>query len=223
MGWWWNSPSQSEASSVSPVPDNGAPPSQLQAEQHTPAPPPQKRTTVSRDELAEAELQAFLAGLKPTHESAQSTPSSSAESPPPPPPPPTSSSIDPDSLYPTTMSCRSAFDYAFFCQSLGGQWVNYYRYGELRDCSQHWSDFWFCMRSKSYSEADRAKMIADRYRKKAVKWKTGPSSEDVWDIRTEPVRGAFEGDFAAAEREMKLMEQREMEGKGIEMQNSEAM
>ncbi|KMU80121.1 hypothetical protein CISG_08463 [Coccidioides immitis RMSCC 3703] len=51
----------------------------------------------------------------------------------------------------------------------------------------------------------------DHQRKKAAKWKTGPTSEDVWDIRTEPVKGAFQGDFAAVEREMKLAEQREKE------------
>jgi hypothetical protein len=54
-------------------------------------------------------------------------------------------------------------------------------------------------------------MIADHHRKKAVKYKTGPSSEDVWDLRTEPVANAFQGDFRALEREMKATEQREEE------------
>ncbi|EAS37130.3 uncharacterized protein CIMG_02484 [Coccidioides immitis RS] len=204
MGWWWSSSNQPEEAPALPASDNGHAPSQRQATEHPSTPSTLKHTPVSRDEQADAELQAFLSGMKDTTESSHPINSSSQLTSLP-------SSIDPDSLYPTTMSCRTAFDYAFFCQSFGGQWVNYYRYGELRDCSQHWSDFWFCMRTKSYSEEDRAKMIMDHQRKKAAKWKTGPTSEDVWDIRTEPVKGAFQGDFAAVEREMKLAEQREKE------------
>lgn len=100
--------------------------------------------------------------------------------------------ISPDALYPATMSCRSALDYAMFCQSFGGQFVNVYRYGEFRSCKNHWSDFWLCMRTRQWDEKDRAKAIQDSYRKKAVKWKTGPSSEDIWDVRTEPVKDAFQ-------------------------------
>lgn len=100
--------------------------------------------------------------------------------------------ISPDALYPSEMSCRSALDYAMFCQSFGGQFVNVYRYGEFRSCKNHWSDFWLCMRTRSWDEQERATAIQDHFRKKAVKWKTGPSSEDVWDVRTEPVKGAFQ-------------------------------
>lgn len=39
--------------------------------------------------------------------------------------------ISPDALYPSEMSCRSALDYAMFCQSFGGQFVNVYRFGEF--------------------------------------------------------------------------------------------
>ncbi|KAL9619891.1 MAG: hypothetical protein Q9160_005538 [Pyrenula sp. 1 TL-2023] len=105
---------------------------------------------------------------------------------------------------PTTLSCRDCFDYAFFCQSFGGQFVNVYRYGELRDCKQHWSDFWFCMRTKSYGEDERKKAIQDRWRNKEHKFKTGPSSEDVWRQRNERVTGAFTGnweDIFRAEKE----------------------
>lgn len=72
------------------------------------------------------------------------------------------------------------------------------------------------MRTKSYSEDQRSKMIADRYRKKAIKYKKGPSSEDVWEIRTEPLEGAFQGDFAALEREMKAAEELENAKKGAD-------
>lgn len=97
-----------------------------------------------------------------------------------------------DALYPSEMSCRSALDYAMFCQSFGGQFVNVYRFGEFRSCQNHWSDFWLCMRTRSWDEGERARAIQDHFRKRAIKWKTGPSSEDVWDVRIEPVKDAFQ-------------------------------
>lgn len=100
--------------------------------------------------------------------------------------------ISPDALYPAEMSCRSALDYAMFCQSFGGQFVNVYRYGEFRSCSNHWQDFWLCMRTRQWDEKDKVKALQDHFRKKAVKWKTGPSSEDIWQVRTEPVKDAFQ-------------------------------
>jgi len=57
-------------------------------------------------------------------------------------------------------------------------------------------------------------MIADHYRKKAVKYKMGPSSEDVWELRTEPATDAFQGDFKALEKEMKIAARREEEERG---------
>jgi len=85
--------------------------------------------------------------------------------------------------------------------------VNVYRYGELRSCSEHWNNFWLCMKANTYPEEEGKKTIRDHYRKKAIKYKTGPSSEDVWEVRTEPLRGAFEGDFAALERQMEEEEE----------------
>ncbi|KAI9716894.1 MAG: hypothetical protein M1812_005043 [Candelaria pacifica] len=100
-------------------------------------------------------------------------------------------SISPDSLFPTTMSCRQAFDSAFYCQSMGGQFNNLYRYGEVRNCSENWSQFWFCMRTKSQPMEKKGAMIQEHYRQRAVKYKVGPSSEDIWEVRSEPVENAF--------------------------------
>jgi hypothetical protein len=36
-------------------------------------------------------------------------------------------------------------------------------------------------------------MIAARYKEKAAKNKTGRSSEEVWEVRKEPLEGAFRG------------------------------
>ena len=49
-----------------------------------------------------------------------------------------------------------------------------------------------CMRTRNWDEKDRAKAVQDHYKQKAIKWKTGPSSEDVWQVRTEPVKDAFQ-------------------------------
>ncbi|KAH8730882.1 hypothetical protein GQ44DRAFT_700024 [Phaeosphaeriaceae sp. PMI808] len=101
--------------------------------------------------------------------------------------------LDPN--LPRTMSCRAAFDSAFYCSSLGGHFNDLYRYGQLRSCNEHWNDFWFCMRVKnSYNPREtKERMVQDRYRDKEQKVKSGPSSEDVWRARGpgEEVVGAF--------------------------------
>ncbi|PLB45385.1 hypothetical protein P170DRAFT_439154 [Aspergillus steynii IBT 23096] len=205
MGWWWNSSSPKEASPASPAPPSSSSPQQPSSDPQPSARPP----PLTREEQADAEFKKLLASLEGdinsgSPKTSQQTSSPSESGPEATVPP---SSIAPESLYPDTMSCRSAFDYAFFCQSFGGQFVNVYRYGELRSCSEHWDNFWLCMKTRTWSDASRKKAIRDHNRKKAIKFKTGPSSEDVWDLRTEPDRNAFEGDFAALEREMKAEEE----------------
>jgi hypothetical protein len=178
----------------------------LQDPATTTIPPPSKPTTAptSTSTHDDAELREFLAAIEWTSDSsnpssAKTSSSSSSTSDPNSDP----SSISFESLYPTSLSCRSAFDYAFFCQSFGGQWVNVYRYGNLRSCSEHWENFWLCMRSRGYSDESRRETIRDHYRKKAVKYKTGPSSEDVWEVRTEPLQNPFGADMAAYKEQQK--------------------
>lgn len=199
MGWWWNSSSQKDDSASS------APQKQTRS-QYVP-----QRSPTRDEQAAEAEFKQLLAAFDSNNDTKQTSKSIDTSSPNAgdftTPAKPTTSSIAPESLYPDTMSCRSAFDYAFFCQSFGGQFVNVYRYGELRSCSDHWDNFWLCMRTRSFPEAERKRVIRDHNRKKEIKYKTGPSSEDVWDMRTEPVRDAFQGDFVALEREMKAEEE----------------
>jgi Protein of unknown function (DUF3128) len=156
----------------------------------------QPRKASTRDDESEQELNAWL---KLIESESGETPSSTKLLKP---KPRSLGDISPDSLYPTEISCRSAFDYAFFCQSFGGQFVNIYRYGTFRSCSNHWQDFWLCMRTRQWAKEDREREVADHYRKKAIKYKQGPSSEDVWEMRTEPVKDAFQGDLEALEREV---------------------
>ncbi|RAO70544.1 uncharacterized protein BHQ10_006556 [Talaromyces amestolkiae] len=222
MGWgWWSSSSSSNN-------QNGQPQSQQPDILQQPSisssqPEPKPRRQLTREEQADAELRDFLKSLEssvtppspPSSQPSQAPSSTTTTT------SPTSlesiqsetpSSIAPDSLYPDTMSCRSAFDYAFFCQSFGGQWVNVYRYGELRSCSEHWENFWLCMKARGIKDDNTSKeMIRNHYRKKAIKYKTGPSSEDVWEVRMEPLKGAFSGDFEKMEREMKLAEEQQQQ------------
>ncbi|KAL3477982.1 hypothetical protein BJX99DRAFT_116336 [Aspergillus californicus] len=201
MGWFW-SKSSSSKDELPSAPQMPAPAESL------PTPPPQQQPQLTREEKADAEFKKLWASLEsdmnqsPSLSQSQqsSTPTSASKSQSPP-------SIAPESLYPDTMSCRAAFDYAFFCQSLGGQFVNVYRYGELRSCSEHWENFWMCMKIRTNSDKEKQRKIRDHYRKKAIKYKTGPSSEDVWDVRVEPVQNAFQGDFAGLWREMKAQEE----------------
>lgn len=202
MGWLWNSSSSKKDESQPPQP-----PPAPSTQGHLPTPPPQQPQKLSREEQADAEFAELWQSLKndisqtePQQSSATSTqsPASNTQSSP--------GSIAPESLYPDTMSCRSAFDYAFFCQSLGGQFVNVYRYGELRSCSEHWENFWLCMKTRTFGDNEKRRVIREHNRRKAIKYKTGPSSEDVWEVRMEPVKSAFQGDFAALEREMEAEE-----------------
>lgn len=204
MGWWWTSSLQKDDTR-----NKTTPPSNSSEPAPQSVPPPKELTP---DEQADLEFSQILASLQEA-EAASSSKATNGSSPlngnaadataPSEP----SSSIAPESLYADEMSCRTAFDYAFFCQSFGGQFVNVYRYGELRSCSEHWDNFWLCMKTRSWSDNLRKKAIRAHNVKKAIKYKTGPSSEDVWDVRLEPDREAFQGDFAALEREMKAEEE----------------
>ncbi|KAF2156024.1 hypothetical protein K461DRAFT_290986 [Myriangium duriaei CBS 260.36] len=106
--------------------------------------------------------------------------------------------ISPRALRPRTMSCRAAFDSAFYCASLGGKFNDIYRFGSLQPCSEHWDAFWFCMRNRSISgdtSEEKGERIADYYEareeRERIRRAGGRSSEDIWEIRTEPVERAF--------------------------------
>ncbi|KAI2473439.1 hypothetical protein F4781DRAFT_380355 [Annulohypoxylon bovei var. microspora] len=141
-----------------------------------------------------------------------STPSPAAPSPTPSPPAPsakvretwTPTQLDPisESLLPTSMSCRQAFDAAFHCNSLGGQWTAVYREGALRACGEQWDDFLFCMRARALTSPHKENAIRDRFRRKEyAKYfaPDRPSSADVWKPRDEKAEPgeAFAVPFAA--------------------------
>ncbi|KAL1624791.1 hypothetical protein SLS56_007591 [Neofusicoccum ribis] len=173
MGWWWRSDPQAPVTKPSdptpdPVPTSSQPPASPRDVTDQPT------SILSREDQADPDLKAFLLELQTSVEPSAPTPSSSDAA---------SDAPAGPSAFPTTMNCRQAFDEAFYCQSLGGQFNNIYRYGTLRSCSENWSDFWFCMRTKSYGKVEKAKVVGEHYRQKEAKYHTGPSSEDVWEER----------------------------------------
>lgn len=109
-------------------------------------------------------------------------------------------SIHPSHLYPRTMSCREAFDQAFYCQSAGGKFNDIYRYGHIQSCSEQWSAFWFCMRIRTLPMANKEEVIAKHYEEREQRRaRLFGSSEDVWDLRDKAVMRAFWRDPMAEE------------------------
>lgn len=235
MGWPWGSFSDSSAKVQdrldpdSTLQDPSLAPDVIPAQAFTPAPP------LSRDEAANAELRALIEAFESEDATRQrsssskllsspscQTPSSSSSSSstatfkstfslPEIPPPLTP--INATLLYPTTMSCRAAFDAAFYCQSLGGQFNSIYRSGTLRSCSPLWSEFWFCMRTNRISllgEEERKERVRGWYEnREREKYGGGKvSSEDVWGKRDVTVAKAFEGDFEGVEGGVAMLRDR---------------
>ncbi|MCJ1302228.1 hypothetical protein MMC08_005031 [Hypocenomyce scalaris] len=213
MGWWWSSAQEAERHPTpltAPPTDtaSASPPSQAPSSSPDIADTP--RTPLTRDEQADADLESLLREIQSETQSALAPTTTTPITPSDP------TDISPASLYPTTISCRAAFDSAFYCQSLGGQFTNLYRYGSVRNCSDQWRNFWFCMRTNNsrgmMSDEERKRRVQEHYRRRAAKYKVGPSSEDVWDVRGERVEGAFEGDLEALEEEERRRSRRREEG-----------
>ncbi|KAF2203967.1 hypothetical protein GQ43DRAFT_388852 [Delitschia confertaspora ATCC 74209] len=177
MGWLWSSSTDSNAPTYRSSPQCSNPSAPAAA----PAPPTPIAT--EQENLPPTEAQNTAAFNAAFPHLAPSTPSSLSQS-----------TQPPQSEYPDTMSCRQAFDSAFYCRSLGGAFNDIYRYGELKSCSDHWSDFWFCMRNKSKAESVKRELIIERYKEKEAKIRGGPNSEDVWRARrpNERLRNAFQ-------------------------------
>lgn len=224
MGWLWTSTNNSSIS-TSPIrgtkqsdpSDQGELLSQDNvAKETTPSstqdgPSTEPTPTLTRDEAADAELRAFLTSLEEPRipQNSTKTPSSPTFRQTPADP----ALITPTDVHPTTISCRAAFDAAFYCASLGGQFTSLYRYGQLRQCSQEWSDFWWCMRTnRSFmSDEERAKKVLEkgmRREREKYRGEGRGSSEDVWERRDRKVQGAFNGDFNTLQRQEWELERR---------------
>lgn len=191
MGWW---PSSSGSSSK---PESQQAPGTPQA-LPTPAPAtPPVSDAQQPMQQHDADFHDAFPHLAPTK-----NPSETPETPASPPASAATHGYDPS--LPTTMSCRAAFDSAFYCASFGGRFNDIYRYGQLRSCSEHWADWRFCMSLKSSSAEAKAQAIQARYREKDERMRKQPNSEDIWERRKpeEMIVGAF----GKAEEEAKRVE-----------------
>ena len=191
MGWLWSSgealEDKKQSSPEARVSDTKQPPPQAVEFRKPPDGPPK-----TRDEIAEAELQAFLdeindASRAPTSQNLPQRQQPGHET------SPSDAGSGKISPYPTSMSCTTAFDAAWFCQLPGGQFVNVYRYGSLRNCSDAWTRFWFCMRTnRGYmSDEQRQDRVRRYYQERENRLLRGRNSEEVWEARTEKFAGAF--------------------------------
>lgn len=231
MGWWPFS-SGDISSNTAGLTDNAPAPKKrdfsLTDEQHQRifGRPRQDHGSAAdaRDQQADSELNAFLKEIGATPEPSSTTAATSvaADDNAQPSAAPLPSNVDadgrrihpdgslditPEALYPRSMSCRQAFDQAFYCQSLGGKFNDIYRYGSLNSCSEQWGAFWFCMRVRQYADKDKQEVIKEFYKDRdAKRQQQFGSSEDIWEIRTKGVEKAFwknvdaeDGDVAVKE------------------------
>ncbi|KAL8909951.1 MAG: hypothetical protein Q9171_004744 [Xanthocarpia ochracea] len=191
MGWFWRSRKADQAANAPQLGDECPTDS-------APAPHSHYSTADApsiRDDSPDAEVLALLSSLettpKPSATPKRTLPTQTESSPP---SPHSSDTITPSHLFPSTISCQAAFDSAYYCQAVPGQFMNVYRYGNLRDCHELWSQFWFCMRTNRgfLGDEERENRVREHYRLRELKYKVGPSSEDVWAPRTELVKGAFQ-------------------------------
>lgn len=181
MGWLWSS-SSSTAEPQQPTPTSIP----IRSE---PAPAPTSTPTEDAQSRNEISFNEAFPHLAPAPTSSTS---------------PTAAAQDDDPSLPTTMSCRAAFDAAWYCSSFGGHFNDIYRYGQMRSCSEHWADWRFCVSLSGASREGRANAIRERYREKEANMKKQPNSEDIWRRRT-PAE-MIERPFGLAEEGAKRVE-----------------
>ena len=229
MGWWPFSSGDISSNTAGPTENAPAPKKRdfsLTDEQHQRifGRPRQDHGSAAdaRDQQADSELSAFLKEIGATPEPSSTTAATSvatddnAQSAPLPSNvdadgrrihPDGSLDITPEALYPRSMSCRQAFDQAFYCQSLGGKFNDIYRYGHLNSCSEQWGAFWFCMRVRQYADKDKQEVIKEFYKDRdAKRQQQFGSSEDIWEIRTKGVEKAFWKNVDAEDGDVALKE-----------------
>jgi len=198
MGWLWASPSPPKPSTPvenKPVEQKPAPNepkfdpaiqefidlfSTDTKKPEAPKPPPPRVPSAS-SASSEPEKKSSWLSLK-----ASKTPTETPDAPP--------RSPLSESLLPVEMSCRQAFDLAWSCNSLGGQWNAVYRHGEMKSCSDQWEDFWFCMRQKGSSGPVKEEAVRTHYRNREYEKYYAPgkrSSEDVWEAREVRLNNTF--------------------------------
>lgn len=107
------------------------------------------------------------------------------------------------SSFPSKISILTAFDELLSCFAVGGQIKHYYRYGTYTSCEREREKFWFAMRNGSFSETEdvtavvtdkeleKRRKIQDFFKKRLLEDKSKGSSEDIWNVRKNPLVNPF--------------------------------
>ncbi len=85
-------------------------------------------------------------------------------------------------------SCMNLFDKWVSCFALGPQARAVYRYGSMQDCRDKLDDFKFCLTIKGAAFPEQRRQIwLQRKAEKVAAKRLQSSSEDVWEMRRDPV------------------------------------
>ncbi|KAI8995403.1 hypothetical protein BD414DRAFT_479427 [Trametes punicea] len=84
--------------------------------------------------------------------------------------------------------CMKLFDDFLLCNVMISQARSLYRYGEMATCSPKLEDFKFCMSLKGTHPEEKRDLWLRRRAEWWARRRMKNSSEDVWDVRTEPLR-----------------------------------
>ncbi|KAJ9074747.1 hypothetical protein DSO57_1003401 [Entomophthora muscae] len=91
---------------------------------------------------------------------------------------------DEEILQPYTIS--HSLDEMMACKSFGAQVLNYYRYGERRECGLYWDKFKFCLSMSTLKPEDKKKRIIKYEKELKKRQENQKSSLDIWELRTSP-------------------------------------
>ncbi|KAI0374469.1 hypothetical protein BV20DRAFT_961638 [Pilatotrama ljubarskyi] len=83
--------------------------------------------------------------------------------------------------------CMKLFDDFLLCNVISSQFKSLYRYGEMATCAPKLEDFKFCMSVKGMHPEEKRDVWLRRRAEWWARRRSGKSSEDVWDVRTEPL------------------------------------
>ncbi|OSX62715.1 hypothetical protein POSPLADRAFT_1140715 [Postia placenta MAD-698-R-SB12] len=84
--------------------------------------------------------------------------------------------------------CMKLFDDFLACNIMGVQLKSLYRYGHMSVCDHKLDDFKFCMSIKNMHPEEKRDAWIHRRAEWWARRRLERSSEDVWDIRTEPLK-----------------------------------
>ncbi|GJE97400.1 hypothetical protein PsYK624_136170 [Phanerochaete sordida] len=86
-------------------------------------------------------------------------------------------------------SCMKLFDNFLQCNVVAAQMKSLYRYGQMSECGQKLEDFKFCMSNKGVHPQEKYDAWIHRRAEWWARRRMTNSSEDVWEVRTEPLQG----------------------------------